>query len=331
MGRARGGRGYVFGAAAVLFVGVALAVGSCTPARNAPPKVSSTSSADAMAVADTYAGAQTCKECHESSFNSFSKTKMGRIFMQHPRGPGESAGCENCHGPSKTHVDSGGKIVGGLITFTKGSRTPVAQRNQVCLTCHTKGARVFWQGSSHEASDIACTNCHTVMKDITNRHQLTKATEMDTCGTCHLRQRAEQMRNSHMPVREGKMTCTSCHNPHGTATPALLKENSINDTCYACHAEKRGPFLWEHPPVLESCTNCHSPHGSNHEKMLKLAKPRVCQQCHNELRAHPSNPYGRDNNDSLSSSRKFVLGRSCVSCHVTIHGSNHPMGAGFNR
>ena len=82
MGRARGGRGYVFGAAAVLFVGVALAVGSCTPARNAPPKVSSTSSADAMAVADTYAGAQTCKECHESSFNSFSKTKMGRIFMQ---------------------------------------------------------------------------------------------------------------------------------------------------------------------------------------------------------------------------------------------------------
>ena len=96
-----------------------------------------------------------------------------------------------------------------------------------------------------------------------------------------------------MPVREGKMTCTSCHNPHGTVTPALLKENSLNDTCFTCHAEKRGPFLWNHPPVLESCANCHDPHGSNHEHMLKLAKPRLCQQCHCGVR-HPTRPYGRD-------------------------------------
>ncbi len=82
-----------------------------------------------------------------------------------------------------------------------------------------------------------------------------------------------------MPLREGKMTCTSCHNPHGTVTPSLLRENSLNDTCYRCHTEKRGPFLWTHPPVQESCANCHNPHGSNHESMLIIANPRLCQQC----------------------------------------------------
>ena len=128
-----------------------------------------------------------------------------------------------------------------------------------------------------------------------------------------------------MPVREGKMTCSSCHNPHGTVTPTLLRENSLNDSCYRCHTEKRGPFLWTHAPVPESCSNCHDPHGSNHESMLKVAKPRLCQQCHIESR-HPTNPYGRD-----TASLKFVMGRACSNCHVNIHGSNHPGGHAFTR
>lgn len=275
-----------------------------------------------------YVGAETCKGCHEEAFNRFSHTKMGRLFLKQPRNSVERLACETCHGPGKDHVDQGGGGPGKdpkLITFAKNDRTPLDQRNQVCLTCHTKGARVFWRGSPHEARDVACTNCHTVMVDHSPKAQLAKASEIETCGTCHLERRAQQMRSSHMPLREGKMTCTSCHNPHGTVTPALLRENSLNDNCYACHTEKRGPFLWEHAPVIESCANCHDPHGSNHEKMLKVAKPRLCQQCHIETR-HPTNPYGRD-----TGSQKFVLGKACSSCHVNVHGSNHPSGFAFTR
>lgn len=275
---------------------------------------------------DAYVGSDTCKGCHEDQFNRFAHTRMGRLMLSHPRDTKERLACESCHGPGKAHVDAGGgKGVGGMVTFAKNDPTPVERRNEICLTCHTKGARVFWQGSPHEARDVACTNCHVVMTNVTLKNQLAKPTVMDTCATCHLRQRAQQFRSSHMPLREGKMTCTSCHNPHGTITPALLKEPSPNDTCYACHAEKRGPFLWEHAPVVESCSNCHDPHGTNHEKMLKLAKPRLCQQCHIESR-HPTNPYGRD-----TASLKFVLGRACVDCHTNIHGSNHPSGFAFTR
>lgn len=275
---------------------------------------------------DNYVGAETCKGCHEEAFQRFSRTRMGRLFLHQARTPGEANACETCHGPGKAHVDGGGgKGKGGLISFAKNDPTPVEKRNEVCLGCHTKGARIFWKGSPHESRDVACTNCHKVMENISPTHQLAKVTEIETCGTCHLQKRAQTMRSSHMPVREGKMTCTSCHNPHGSVTPTLLKEPSLNDTCFRCHAEKRGPFLWSHQPVVESCANCHDPHGSNHEAMLKLAKPRLCQQCHSES-GHPVSPRGRD-----TGSLKFVMGRSCNDCHVAVHGSNHPAGFRLTR
>ena len=276
--------------------------------------------------ADGYVGSDTCRGCHEEVDQKFAATKMGRLMLKQPRTAVERLGCEGCHGPGKAHAEAGGgKGVGGLISFSKKDPTPVEQRNAVCLQCHQKGDRFFWQGSAHEARNVACTNCHTVMTEHSPKAQLAKETVIDTCGTCHLQKRAQVMRSSHMPLREGKMTCTSCHNPHGTVTQTLLRENSANETCYSCHAEKRGPFLWPHPPVSESCSNCHEPHGSNHEKMLKVAKPRLCQQCHVESR-HPTSPYGRD-----PGSPRQTLGRACVNCHSVIHGSNHPSGSAFER
>jgi DmsE family decaheme c-type cytochrome len=81
-----------------------------------------------------------------------------------------------------------------------------------------------------------------------------------------------------MPVREGKIVCSNCHNPHGSATEALLREYSINDNCYKCHAEKRGPFLFEHAPVRENCLSY--PHGTTNEYLLKVSRPRLCAECH---------------------------------------------------
>ena len=312
----------VVGAGGTLAAGFLMAVLLGLPG----PIPAQTPAAPTDALPEGFVGSETCKACHDEVFQKFSHTRMGRLFLKQPRNSTEGLACESCHGPGKAHVDAGGgKGKGGLITFAKNDPTPVDKRNGTCLGCHTKGARIFWQGSAHESRDVACTNCHKVMEDISPRAQLAKETVIDTCGTCHLQKRAQQMRSSHMPLREGKMTCTSCHNPHGTVTPALLKETSLNDTCYTCHTEKRGPFLWNHAPVVESCANCHDPHGSNHEVMLKMSKPRLCQQCHIPT-DHPTRPYGRD-----TGSLKFTLGRSCTDCHVTIHGSNHPAGILFTR
>jgi DmsE family decaheme c-type cytochrome len=129
-------------------------------------------------------------------------------------------------------------------------------------------------------------------------------------------------RNAHMPVREGAMECSSCHAVHGSVTTALLNHDTINDGCYSCHAEKRGPFLWEHAPVNENCLDCHDPHGSIRQAMLRLNPPRLCQQCHIET-LHPT--------EARLPTSKFAIGRSCMNCHSNVHGSNHPSGFGFTR
>src|SRR5215470_2000444 len=135
-----------------------------------------------------YVGAETCKGCHEDAFNRFGTTKMGKLFLLHPRSVSEHTGCEACHGPGKAHVDAGGGKGkdAKLITFAKDDPTPAEVRNQRCLTCHTKGARLFWAGSPHAGRDVGCTSCHRLMQNNSPKFQLAKATEVETCGTCHI-------------------------------------------------------------------------------------------------------------------------------------------------
>jgi DmsE family decaheme c-type cytochrome len=272
----------------------------------------------------TFVGSQVCLGCHAVQAAMFGQTLMGKIF-RHPRDERERANCETCHGPGSLHVKAGGgRGVGGIISFRLDDPAHTADEyNGICLSCHEKGPRTLWRGSTHEMRGVSCVNCHTIMTNVTPKYQLAKLTELDTCFQCHKNKRAEIWRSSHMPVREGKMTCSTCHNPHGSYSEALLKQATVNDNCYTCHAEKRGPFLWEHPPVRENCLNCHEAHGSQNEFLLKISRPRLCQGCHANLIGHPGNPR---NPVSV-----YALNRECQNCHSQHHGSNSPAGSRFIR
>ncbi len=269
----------------------------------------------------TYVGSPVCLGCHSAQAAAFAQTLMGKIGRV-KKGTME---CENCHGPGSLHVKAGGgRNVGGIISFRPEDTTrTAAENNALCLGCHDKGDRVLWPGSTHESRGLACTNCHTVMKAVSRKHQLKTTFEPDTCFQCHKNKRAEMWRTAHMPVREGKITCTNCHNPHGSFSESLLKEATVNDNCYQCHAEKRGPFLWEHAPVRENCLNCHDPHGSINDFMLKISRPRLCQQCHSSPSGHPGNPR---NPFSV-----YAINRECQNCHSQHHGTNSPAGVRFQR
>ena len=180
--------------------------------------------------------------------------------------------------------------------MTFAASVPVAEKNAVCATCHTRGAVSLWNGSTHETRNVACVTCHSPHGG--NPKLLVQKTQQQLCTQCHQQIRLALRKPSHHPLREDKMQCTSCHNPHGTQTPKLIAANSVNDKCTECHAEKRGPFLFEHPPVRESCLNCHDPHGSSHEPLLVAKKPLLCQRCHSNflhpggLYANPRSPVG---------------------------------------
>ncbi len=81
------------------------------------------------------------------------------------------------------------------------------------------------------------------------------------CYRCHADVYAQFSLTSHHPVPEGKMFCGDCHDAHGQMEGNLRAE-TLNLLCWKCHAEKQGPFAYEHPPVTENCAYCHKPHGT---------------------------------------------------------------------
>src|SRR5436190_1409523 len=223
---------------------------------------------------------------------------------------------------------------------------------EVCKGCHEAYFNSF-SGTVHgnksqprsPASNAGCANCHSTHGDrdtllkITNPQiaplvNTSRVPQQEVCFTCHRDIRALVMRPSHHPIVEGKVKCTSCHNPHGALSPAMVNAESIKELCTTCHADKRGPFLYEHAPVEESCLNCHNPHGARTVKLLNEKVPNLCQDCHDAAQ-HPGTMYDADNNFTAPVSTtppggpntRFIA-RSCMNCHNEIHGSNRPAAQG---
>jgi DmsE family decaheme c-type cytochrome len=280
--------------------------------------------ASAQKSAAGFAGDASCQECHKELFAPVAKTAMGQAMAQ-PRTGHEAKGCETCHGPAKEHANSGGESKAGMILYGRKSKSTSSEKNATCLQCHEKTARTLWAGSTHESRNVACTDCHAVMHQTSEKGALKRGTVLATCGNCHKDKQAAVNKFAHMPLGEGKMECSSCHNPHGSPNDKMLVGSSVNETCFSCHTEKRGPFMWEHAPVTESCANCHNSHGSNKQRMLINALPRLCQNCHFTPHGAPS---GRPSDQA---NVRFNYNKGCVNCHSVIHGSNHPAGAFFTR
>jgi DmsE family decaheme c-type cytochrome len=319
--------GIIAGCAAAL---VLLTTILAKPTAQAQP----TSATAALNGGAVYVGEAVCIACHAAPGKQFAHTTHANVFRLNPKDEKEKVSCEACHGPGSNHLRNPADPANrtALIGFTKEWGTPVAQQTAMCLSCHEGGQRMFWPGSPHATNDLSCSDCHNPMAKISATGLLKKATINETCYTCHQQQRAEFAKRSHMPVNEGKLSCVDCHNPHGTPAKAMLKTDSVNETCYTCHSEKRGPFLWEHAPVRDNCLSCHNAHGSNHDKLLNVARPMLCQQCHGNGAGHQANLYnaGQIFGSGPAPSTR-IMSRSCQNCHSQIHGSNHPAGARFQR
>ena len=278
-----------------------------------------------------------CVECHEETYQSMSATRHAGIGSESDKGA--DATCIRCHGPDIEHAVSK-QSLSKVIAFSQAAAQAARLGNDVCLECHKEQELFQWYGSVHDSQDNSCAGCHVIHG---NDRVMEKREQAAVCYRCHQEVRGQFLKPYNHPVREEKLTCSDCHQPHGGRGPSDLNAFTVTESCTNCHPEQRGPFLWEHQPVSESCTLCHNAHGSIERGMLLGRGPHLCQLCHqatSELRARHSrlalgysDPYSGapGPGGGAEGTARFVLSRNCMNCHVQVHGSNHPSGAMLQR
>ncbi|MDV5083055.1 DmsE family decaheme c-type cytochrome [Vibrio diabolicus] len=263
-------------------------------------------------------GPDGCLRCHDDTSNKPATGIFDNIHGKSANlhGPMNDKQCEACHGPANNHARNPrkGQVREPMITFGPNSPVPAEKQNSVCLSCHQDAKRSTWHSSEHAFEGLSCASCHQLHQK--DDPMMVAEMQADKCTDCHSRTKSDIHKRSRHPIIDGVMTCSSCHNPHQALNEASLNWSTVNNACYECHAEKRGPFLWEHEPVTEDCTSCHTPHGSVNKALLNKRLPMLCQECHRVPHANVAIP----ENDLR------VRGGSCLNCHNQVHGSNHPRG-----
>jgi DmsE family decaheme c-type cytochrome len=253
-----------------------------------------------------FVGSEVCATCHADVAKKFEGNPHSKLALQHG---GTGATCESCHGGGKAHVEAGGDVT-KIKQIAKMSPKEV---DQTCLGCHA-GAHPNFERSPHAKGGVSCTGCHSVHAGDTEA-KLLKAAQPKLCFQCHADVKPAFAMPFHHKVNEGLIKCSDCHDAHGTFNANNVKSTADqNAVCTKCHAETRGPWVFEHAAVKgEGCTGCHTPHGSQNPRMLNVANiNQLCNQCHSPVAASTIHGAGQGSADRPP----------CINCHVMIHGSN---------
>lgn len=283
---------------------------------------------------DNYVGSETCASCHDDQFKKVAATKHGKLHTL-PSWKGKVVGCESCHGPGKDHVEAGGDK-SKIKSFKNMDSKAVSES---CLSCHAgKESHNNFRRGDHWRNNVGCTDCHAShgavfekpragsatlasrASNIDPAPAMLKANEQQLCITCHSEVKSHFSKPFRHKVLEGTMKCSDCHNAHGGFESKQTKLAVGNDVaCVRCHADKQGPFVFEHAPLkVEGCSACHTPHGSANPRLLKRHQVRqLCLECHSGITEQLSDgPTGGPHD------QKTLLQRNCTACHTMIHGSN---------
>jgi DmsE family decaheme c-type cytochrome len=210
-----------------------------------------------------------------------------------------------------------------------------------CGTCHEKEvkdfkltahARIQIPGEGERVEGQGCEACHgpgSLHVDAgggRSKFVVNPGQKPEACFQCHLDKSAEFSLPHHHPVKEGKMNCTACHDPHGADInkPKGLWLARVNETCAQCHREQARPHVFEHEALREGCTTCHNVHGSINDKMLVERDNNLCLKCHAQV-ASSILPVGEAVIGKFPHGSAGVLKQgTCFSagCHTAVHGSD---------
>jgi len=127
----------------------------------------------------------------------------------------------------------------------------------------------------------------------------------ELCVACHSGKGNAAVQTAGRYSHGPSWNCLTCHEPHNSKEPALLKM-AANDLCQQCHGNSKGNAaaqaadLYSHGPGW-NCVRCHDPHSSKEPALLTVAANELCRQCHAAGYIHDADLHAGLNN--------------CLDCH----------------
>ena len=167
--------------------------------------------------------------------------------------------CQRCHGPGSQHVTlagSGKGIEAVRQSIVNPARMSRERQLDVCQQCHLEttsndlpqAVRAFGRAvySFRPGENLEDYLIHFDHAPQAGHH-----------GKFEINSSAYRLRQSQCFQRSGgKLTCTSCHNPHRTPRAAEAIQQ-FRQSCLTCHSElSKG---WHPEPATLDCPKCHMP------------------------------------------------------------------------
>jgi predicted CXXCH cytochrome family protein len=209
-----------------------------------------------------------CDGCHSVNYNI--DTKQVTEW---------NVGCERCHGPGSEHIEHNGQS-----SIVNPGKLNYVQANDTCIQCHSQGQPLknpikgkyydwpvgfhmgknlvdFWRLEDHKLGDLTFTH----FPD----------------GTAHKnRMQGNDFVQSLMYARG--VTCTNCHDPHGSENNAMLNK-PVDEICSTCH----GPNNQNGPHALTIEAHTHHAIGSAGSQCVACHMPKIEQTIADvNVRAH---------------------------------------------
>ncbi len=172
-----------------------------------------------------------------------------------------------------------------LLLPTSAGAAPPHTTDTNCTSCHFTATGKDAKAHLSSASD--CVFCHEGIVSAGN-YVISTLDDNETCLFCHTEQNpAFQALAAH-----GDLSCTRCHDAHGTSAGPRLRSTEIALCSNACHGS--GELGRSHPVgpgVIDNLTgaemtcvsSCHSVHNPAEPKLLQTESQALCKRCHSEM------------------------------------------------
>ncbi len=183
---------------------------------------------------------------------------------------------------------------------------------KTCYDCHKASKQEFSsQKSIHQpVKEEKCETCH-------KRHGFSQSlilvsNDDQLCFSCHADLKDKYTKGT---VHTGLMAgnCWSCHDPHASNKPSLLRTvvNGTDDpaSCLLCHGDETATqkkSAHAHKPFADlKCLSCHNAHNSDYPALLSQPDSLLCNSCHAKDKQKMAAAHDGKHTTSLA----------CIDCH----------------